>query len=40
MEGLMGEKEVKFVKQSLLSKQIPSPSLLIKGSQEPLFDNW
>jgi hypothetical protein len=35
MEGLMGEKEVKFVKQSLLSKQIPTLSLLIKDHKKP-----
>jgi hypothetical protein len=35
MEGLMGEKEVKFVKQSLLSKQLPTPSLHIKDHKKP-----
>jgi hypothetical protein len=35
MESMMGEKEVKFVKQSLLSKQIPTPSLLIKDHKKP-----
>jgi hypothetical protein len=35
MDGLMGEKEVKFVKQSLLSKQITTPSLLIKDHKKP-----
>jgi hypothetical protein len=38
MEGLMGEKEVKFVKQSLLSKQIPTP-LLIKDHKKPCSTN-
>jgi hypothetical protein len=35
MEGLLGEKEVKFVKHLLLSKKIPTPSLLIKGHKKP-----
>jgi hypothetical protein len=35
MEGMVGEKEVEFVKQSLLSKQIPTPSLLITDHKKP-----
>jgi hypothetical protein len=31
----LGEKEDKFFKQSLLSKQIPTPSLLIKDHKKP-----
>jgi hypothetical protein len=36
LEGLMGKKEYKFVKQSLLSKKIPTPSLLIKDQKKAL----
>jgi hypothetical protein len=39
MEGMMGEKDVKFVKQSLLSKQIPTPSLLIKDDGLVVFNS-
>jgi hypothetical protein len=34
LEGLMGKKEYTFVKQSLLSKKIPTPSLLIKDHKK------
>jgi hypothetical protein len=34
LEGLMGKKEYKFVKQSLLSRKIPTPSLLIKDHKK------
>jgi hypothetical protein len=34
LEGLMGKKENKFVKQSLLSRKIPTPSLLIKDHKK------
>jgi hypothetical protein len=30
LEGLMGKREYKFVKQSLLPRKIPTPSLLVK----------